>query len=291
MRHATLSRVGVVGGLAFATAFAGDAISHAPPVQDGARSPSARSVDPLPLLRGSTLSGRTWLRLIVANAPPYVLDVDRHTVHRVADVARAGRDGVAVAPFRGGALATVFPLCSGCAYRERFFALKSVGAATPVARRLGLAAERNAAPRWVAERGADGRVTLLDHATGARHRVRWPSTLGGLGGVVGQPHGPFLALVFGDPAYPGPEQAEDIFLLDTHTGKVTHVPGFPAQIDLKFSSIAWASGNRLVLMIHAADRTTLGIYHPGDRSVALRRVRVPQPIGGSATFVPITKRR
>jgi hypothetical protein len=112
-----------------------------------------------------------------------------------------------------------------------------------------------------------------------------------VGGALAQPGGPFLALTFADPAYPGPQQAEDLFLFDTRNGALTHVPGFPAQIDLKFSSMSWTHDGRLVLLLHAAGTTTLGVYRPGGRAVSLRRVRLPVRNSGSAAFVPIVSTR
>jgi hypothetical protein len=143
----------------------------------------------------------------------------------------------------------------------------------------------------VLEQAADHDVAtalvLMDVATGERRRLRWPSILGGLDQVLPQAHGSLVAVGFADPAYPGPQQAEDVFLLDTHTWRFTHVPGFPAQEDLKFSSMAWTSDNRLVMLIHAEDTTRIGVYHPGDAAVALRAVDVPATTGGSDSFVPI----
>ena len=135
--------------------------------------------------------------------------------------------------------------------------------------------------------GAGRVLSLVDLATGQRRTLRWPSVLAGLDGVLAQPHGPLVAVGFADPAYPGPQQAEDLFLLDTRTGRFAHVPGFPAQMDLKFSSMAWTSDDRLVMLFRAAGTRTVGVYRPGDRAVALRRVRLPAPDGGSDSFVPI----
>ena len=135
--------------------------------------------------------------------------------------------------------------------------------------------------------GADGVLSLVDIATGKRRTLRWPSMLGGLDQVLPQPNGPLVAVGFADPAYPGPQQAEDLFVLDTRTGRFAHVPGFPAQMDLKFSSVAWTSDDRLVMLFRAAGTRTVGVYRPGDRAVSLRRVRLPAPDGGSDSFVPI----
>jgi hypothetical protein len=177
----------------------------------------------------------------------------------------------------------------------RAFIVKVDGTArrVPSASPIVTAASRR--PRWamtaqIATSFVD-HVVLVDHTSGVRVRLHWPSILGGIGGALAQPGGPFLALTFADPAYPGPQQAEDLFLFDTRTGALTHVPGFPAQIDLEFSSMSWTHDGRLVLLLHAAGTTTLGVYRPGGRAVSLRRVRLPVRNSGSAAFVPIVSTR
>jgi hypothetical protein len=130
-------------------------------------------------------------------------------------------------------------------------------------------------------------LSLLDLAGGARRPLRWPSILSGLDEVVAQPHGTLVAVGFADPAYPGPAQAEDVWILDTATGKFAHLPGFPAQVDLKFSSMAWTSDDRLVLLLQGGGRTVLAVWHPGSKSLPLRPLDLPERSGGSDSFVPL----
>jgi hypothetical protein len=40
----------------------------------------------------------------------------------------------------------------------------------------------------------------------------------------------------------------DVWLLDTRGGGVTHLPGMPAFVDLKFTSMEWTSDGRLVVL-------------------------------------------
>jgi hypothetical protein len=143
------------------------------------------------------------------------------------------------------------------------------------------------------ETGFDGsidpnRISLVDLASGTRRHLRWPSILRrGLDEVVAEPHGSLVAVGFGDPAYPGPAQASDVWILDTATGKYTHLPGFPAQVRLKFSSIAWTSDDRLVLLLEGGGRTVLAVWRPGSPTLPLRPVELPAHTGGSDTFVPL----
>jgi hypothetical protein len=130
-------------------------------------------------------------------------------------------------------------------------------------------------------------LSLVDLATGRRRALRWPSDLADIDGVVPEPGGALVAVDFASVA--SSPQGEDIFILDTRDGRFTHVPGYPILEDLKRSSVAWTRDGRLVLTIGRGDTTTLGLYHPGDRTVLLRRIELP-PLAGSDTFVPITSR-
>ena len=192
---------------------------------------------PLPLLRGSRLRGPTHLRLIVADAPPFVLDVDRHTVRRIAGVASPGRDGLELMQTPGGAVALVDRQCSRCGVRTRAFLVTAAGPTRRIAIGGRVAAARKAAARWAVRRGPGEGLTLVDRASWRQRRLRWPSVLPELDGAIAEPHGPFVAIGFADPAYGGPPQAEDLFLLDTRTGALTHVPGFP--VALISSSRTW----------------------------------------------------
>jgi hypothetical protein len=243
------------------------------------------AVEPLALLRGSRLQGPVHLRLIVAGAPPYVYDVDHGTVTPFTATVDPGTT-VGLVPYGAGAVATVDP---GHGPDSSLF-LTAAGThrpATPAEAR----AARKASLRFAVARGPGERLTFVDRTTWKRRVLPWRSILGYLDGALVQPHGPYVAIGFADPAYPGPQQAEDVFLLDRRSGSLVHVPGFPASIRLKFSSMAWAADGRLVLLVRDEDGTRIGVYRPGDRSVALRRVELPAVSGGSHQFVPIVSAR
>jgi len=251
------------------------------------------AVEPLHVLRGSSLHGPTHLHLIVSGLPPVILDVDERTTRAVAGVTGGPHDTAWVTPVGTGALAQVE--CVSCRRRVRAFLVKVDGTVRRVPPASPIMTAVLARPRWtmtaqIASNFVD-HVALVDHRSSVHLRLRWPSILGGIGGVLAQPGGPFLALTFADPAYPGPQQAEDLFLLDSRTGALTHVPGFPAQIDLKFSSMSWTDDGRLVMLLQAAGTTSVGVYRPGDRAVSPRRVRLPVRNSGSAAFVPIVSAR
>jgi hypothetical protein len=236
---------------------------------------------PLALLHGSPLAAPTRLRLVVAGAPPYVFDLDRGSITHVPR-ARVPPGALLVVPFRGQALALGYPLRAG-----RAALLISPSGALANASAADARAAFTTWRRFSLTRQRADRLTLADSATGTRRHLRWPSTLPDPDGAVAEPDGPYLALGFGDPAHPGPQQAEDLFLFDRRNGTLEHVPGFPAQLDLKHSSVTWTTDGRLVLLVGDASGVRVGVYRPGDRTVALRRTDLPVPGGGSDTFVPL----
>jgi hypothetical protein len=136
--------------------------------------------------------------------------------------------------------------------------------------------------------GQDGgpfdRLSLVDLRRGQRRKVAWPSYFGDIIGIAPEPNGPLVAVDFGSPAYPGPAQAEDVWMLDTETGSFTHLPGYPAQVDIKFSGIAWTSDNRLVIIAQGGGRTVLAIWKPGQITLPLRTLPVRN---GYSSFVPL----
>jgi hypothetical protein len=242
------------------------------------------AVEPLALLRGSALEGPVHLRLIVAGAPPYVYDVDSGVVTPIA-AAGNPENTVGLVPYGAGALATVYPRHG----RRSSLFLTAAGTHRPATAAEARSA-RKASLRFAVARGPGEKLTFVDRSTWQRRELPWRSILGDLDGAVVQPHGPYVAIGFAAPAFPGPQQAEDVFLLNRRTGALTHVPGFPAQIRLKFSSMAWAADGRLVLLVRDGG-TRIGTYRPGDRSVALRRAELPPASGGSDQFVPIVTAR
>ncbi len=141
---------------------------------------------------------------------------------------------------------------------------------------------------------APGKLTLINLATGAQRRLLWPSALPWVQRVTAEPHGPLVAVGFVSPAYPGPQQANDVWLLDPATGTFTHLPGFPAQESVKFSNMAWTSTDRLVVIAQSiagiaqdATRTVLAIWQPGQTTLPLRRIQTFTNPGGFSQFAAI----
>jgi hypothetical protein len=128
-------------------------------------------------------------------------------------------------------------------------------------------------------------LTLLNLATGARTHLGWPSSLHFGYQVFPQPHGPLVAVEFGDPSHPV-GQASDVWLLDSRTGAFTHVPGFPILENLKFSGIVWAGAHRLVMVAQGGGRTALAVWRPGDAHL---QVRTAPPLAGYSQLVALSR--
>jgi len=129
------------------------------------------------------------------------------------------------------------------------------------------------------------RLHLLDAATGAQRPVRWPSIVNQLDEPAVDPTGRWIAIGFGDPSWKfGPEQVLDVWVLDSRTGALTHVPGMPAFVHLKFTSMDWTADGRLVLLGEDDERGFVAVWRPGQPQLAIRNVQLPQRTGGSDAF-------
>jgi len=126
--------------------------------------------------------------------------------------------------------------------------------------------------------------TLLDGKTGVQRRLPWPSTLGWRDAPAIDPRGRFVALAFADPAWGPGGQALDVWLLDTQTGKLTQLPGMPAFVALKRSSMAWTDDGRLVLLGESSGKDVIAVWRPGERRLALKTVQLPERYGASDSF-------
>jgi len=136
--------------------------------------------------------------------------------------------------------------------------------------------------------GSGPPLALIDLRTGTRWRLPWPSRVGSTDQAVVRPDGQMIALNFADPAYQGSgTQVTDVWLFDPATRHFQHLPDMPAAVQLKFTSMAWASGDRLVMLAGAAGahRNLVAVWRPGQRQIALRTVRLPIRNNGSDSFI------
>jgi hypothetical protein len=133
--------------------------------------------------------------------------------------------------------------------------------------------------------GATFPLRITDLRTGKRWRLPWPSRIGGIDQAVVHPGSGLIAMDFADPAYQGSgTQVTDVWLLDPATRRLSQLPGMPAAVSLKSTSMSWTSDGRLVLLAQTAGHDAVAVWRPGWKQIAVRRVRLPMRDGGSDTF-------
>lgn len=129
------------------------------------------------------------------------------------------------------------------------------------------------------------RFTLLPVGTGPRKLFTWPSILSWSDGAVVDPRGRFVALGFAVPAWQGGgRQAIDVWILDTATGRLTQLPGMPAFVSLKETSMSWTIDSRLVLLAENNGKAMVAVWRPGQRQLAARKAPLPPRDGSSDSF-------
>jgi hypothetical protein len=141
-----------------------------------------------------------------------------------------------------------------------------------------------AAGKRLVQAGPEKNFTLLDTGSGAERVFGWPSGLYGLDAPRVDRQGRFVALSFAEPALSGGGQAMDVWILDTQTGELAQVPGMPAVVDLKFTSMEWTRDGRLVFLVQWNGQSLVAVWRPGDTKLQVKRMRLPKRSGGSDTF-------
>jgi hypothetical protein len=131
--------------------------------------------------------------------------------------------------------------------------------------------------------------TLLDTTTGTQQRLARPSIRYGLDEPRADYRGRLVALAFGDPAWTGSRQVLDVWLLDTRTGGLTHLPGTPAFVDLKFTSMEWTKDGRLVVLGETDGKGFgfVAVWKRGAAKLQVKRVLLPHRRSGSDSFAPL----
>ncbi len=133
--------------------------------------------------------------------------------------------------------------------------------------------------------GPEREFTLLDTATGTERTLPSPSIIYDHDEPSADYQGRHVALAFGDPAWrQGSRQALDVWSLDTQTGELTHVPGMPAFVDLKFTSMEWTRDGRLVFLAENDRKGLVAIWKPGAARLEVKPVRLPERTSGSDSF-------
>jgi hypothetical protein len=101
---------------------------------------------------------------------------------------------------------------------------------------------------------------------------------GGLHNPAVDPRSRFVAVSFGGP------QLLDVWVVDLRTGRRTQVPGMPAYVDLKRTSVEWTRDGQLVLLGETDARGFVAVWRPGEERLRVKAVKLPQRTSGSDSF-------
>jgi hypothetical protein len=133
-----------------------------------------------------------------------------------------------------------------------------------------------------AEYGKPLRLTDVD--TGKATEIPAPTQVGTASIGKVSPDGRWIAISYESPAWPGPRQRMDVWLLDTRSLRWSHVPSMPVPVTLKATDLAWSPDGRLV-MLGTFDATgdkdmqetidILAVWRPGERQLRVRRIQLP----------------
>lgn len=79
-----------------------------------------------------------------------------------------------------------------------------------------------------------------------------------------------------------------MWLLDAKTASLTHLPGMPALVSLKSTSMAWTLDGQLVLLGESGGKDVVALWRPGQRHLAVKTVDLPERRdSGSDSFAPL----
>jgi hypothetical protein len=133
--------------------------------------------------------------------------------------------------------------------------------------------------------GRGGALTLLDAETGAERDLPSLETLQGPGRAAVDPTGRFVVVEYASPAWNRTgTQVVDLWLVDTRAGPASRLPGMPAVVRLKLTEMAWTADGRFVVLGEDGRGGFVAVWRPGEKRLALKRVRLPERAGGSDSF-------
>ncbi|MCI0689884.1 MAG: hypothetical protein L0Y54_21990 [Sporichthyaceae bacterium] len=124
--------------------------------------------------------------------------------------------------------------------------------------------------------GDAGGFMLTDHETGRAESIALPTSVGFPSDGLVSPDQRFVAIAFEHPAWPGPRQRMDLWLLDLDTAQWTRLPAMPLPVALKATDMTWAPDGRLVA-VGAFEQVGRAVvtWRPGDAQLRFRPVDLP----------------
>ncbi len=116
-------------------------------------------------------------------------------------------------------------------------------------------------------------LVLLDTKSGSETSIQFPTDVGQPDFGELSPDGRHLAVSFKNPAWPGPRQLLDVWLLDTSTHEWTRLPSMPVAAFLKGTDVTWTADGRIVMY---GDFDQVGValatFTPGDRHLRVLEI-------------------
>jgi hypothetical protein len=129
---------------------------------------------------------------------------------------------------------------------------------------------------------ADDGPLVVDELGGTRREIPRPTPIGSPSDGLPSPDGRWLAVSFEHPAWPGPRQRMDVWLLGLRDLRWRHLPSMPVPARLKFTSMSWTPDGRLVLLGDFDEvGTAVAVWWPGQQQLAIRRLTLPARAGDS----------
>jgi hypothetical protein len=207
---------------------AGQAATATAPTR-GAGSPAGPAPDPTKPLRGVPLTERTGLRLLIADNPPILLDVDTGSTQRITGVPRDRDQVVWLQAVGEHAVIMVDQVCLDCApdasvppRAKAFLLRRDSTAAIPIGPAWSVAPARGGQAMWMLNYADATHCTLRQVGLDGR-RLRAPRPIGCVDLLQDTPAGLLTAA-----RPPGSEGVVRYALLDPASGRV--IRRFPNQV-------------------------------------------------------------
>lgn len=115
--------------------------------------------------------------------------------------------------------------------------------------------------------------TLLDREIDSKTEIAPPTDVGEPSYGRISPDGRFIAISFEHPAWPGPRQRLDVWILEVATLEWTRLPSMPVAAALKATNEVWAPDGRFVIFGSFDEAGhAVATWRPGDRDLAIREL-------------------
>lgn len=114
---------------------------------------------------------------------------------------------------------------------------------------------------------------LVDSNDGSETQIPAPTDVGQPSYGRVSPDGRLIAISFEHPAWPGPRQLLDVWVIEVATLEWTRLPSMPVAAALKATDESWAPDGRFVMFGSFEDAGhAIAAWRPGDEELAVRKI-------------------